>query len=195
MMKMHNKGDLNLSLKIIMGVILGAIGLLVLFGVWGKVAQLLPSEENDEESFRELILKIQNLEEGKQDNIIYLLGTYKTLVGWNYDQQYLKRGWGELELYRPINEDKCEGKNACICKCQPPKIMLTSGEVCGEKSSDAVCISFPKETISKFIVTISSDKKKGGTDNFEIMGRYKGLLYLEKKGTIIGICDSPPCIE
>ena len=106
---MHRKGDLDLSLKAIIGIIFGIIFLLIIFPLIENVYNMLVSEEKDDvASFTQFVERINNLKDNEKSEISIYVANDHCFMVFNKNQQELNN------IKRDIN---CNINKACLCRC------------------------------------------------------------------------------
>ncbi len=106
---MHKKGDLDLSLKAIIGIVFGIIFLLIIFPLIESVYDMLVSEEKDDiSSFTQLVERVNNLKDNEKSEISIYVANDHCFMVFNKDQQEfnnIKRG------------NDCNINKVCLCRC------------------------------------------------------------------------------
>ncbi|MFH0936362.1 MAG: hypothetical protein V1815_01630 [Candidatus Woesearchaeota archaeon] len=106
---MHKKGDLDLSLKAIIGIVFGIIFLLIIFPLIENVYDMLISEEKDDSaSFTEFVNRINSLKDNEKSEISIYVTNDHCFMAFNKNQQELNN------IKRGIN---CNINKVCLCRC------------------------------------------------------------------------------
>jgi hypothetical protein len=106
---MHKKGDLDLSLKAIIGIVFGIIFLLIIFPLIQNVYYLLVPEEKDDSSyFVDFVNRINGLKEGEKSDLQIFVAKDHCFIAFSKNQQE----YDNLKRSSNCNIDK-----SCICRC------------------------------------------------------------------------------
>jgi len=106
---MHKKGDLDLSLKAIIGIIFGIIFLLIIFPLIENVYNMLVSgEKDDSASFTEFVNRINSLKDNENSKISIYVASDHCFIVFNKNQQDIEG------VKRGVD---CANNKVCLCRC------------------------------------------------------------------------------
>jgi hypothetical protein len=106
---MNKKGDLDLSLKAIIGIVFGIIFLLIIFPLIEYAYDIIVNQDKDDiDSFVDLVNRINDLKDNENIKISSYVASDHCFVAFNKNQQ---------EMNNAKRGSDCVNNKVCICRC------------------------------------------------------------------------------
>ncbi|MCX6711966.1 MAG: hypothetical protein NT139_02950 [Candidatus Woesearchaeota archaeon] len=106
---MYKKGDLDLSLKAIIGIVFGIIFLLIIFPLIENVYNMLASNEKDDAaSFTEFVNRINILKDNEKSDLNVYVAENHCFIPFSKNQQ---------EYDNIKRSSNCNIDKSCMCRC------------------------------------------------------------------------------